>query len=1308
MSEKIPVTIDGRSVNVENGTMLLGIIREMGIPVPTLCHHDSLTPNGACRLCVVEITHPKWNGWSRLVTSCLYPAEPGLQVSTHSARVRETRRTLLELYLAQCPNSEEVRDLAQQEGVDTTPFPKKEDTDNCVLCGLCTRVCQDLGPAAIVSLGRGTEKVVGPKPDGVGEDCTGCGACAYICPTNAIPIKYENQTLSIWNREFKVPVCSVNPELCRGCGVCEEVCPFSVPRVTVYKTGVAVSQISPSSCVGCGVCVGVCPTNAITQEDVPQLKSIEESLDNKQLEGQAVVFACSRSPLPDDIENTVHVPVSCIAKVSVDTVLDCLARGANGVGLMCRDRDTCPYGKGGTLGEKLVSVNEELAVSAGLGRNRVRLLNPDPGLEGPAQAVSLFRDNLKATPLKAIRESGEEQAAGMDRALDIMQWLKTRPELTPVLPQSVMQIFNTIADSKKTFFYLGNLPEMDLLLSLLISEWRLSDIIENATELLKKKNISVRPVFTKQAVDESNAVKIIAFSRYDLPSFKRDCEIITVNELSGVNSSDTTEVSDFTFFISPEKRRELIEKVKSSSTQLLCSTPQEIAQIRLLLRDGAWREIVTCQPCMAFSTQRDISEEKEKREELPAVRNRIQSHPILTPPADPDSISFTFNGQKISARSGEMISSALYANGIKVFGHHPKDGAPQGIYCANGQCSQCMVIADGKPVKGCMVPVLPGMTVLSCDKKPDLPPEDIVPDMEPAATVDTECLIIGGGPAGLSAAIEMAKFGVKVILVDDKYELGGKLTLQTHNFFGSRIDCYAGTRGIDIAHLLEDELGRYANDMVDIWLNSPAVGVFGDGKVGIVKDGTYVLVKPEILLVAAGAREKTLSFPGCDLPGVYGAGAFQTLVNRDLVRPAEKLFICGGGNVGLIGGYHALQAGIEVVGLVEALPSCGGYKVHLDKLARFGIPVYTSHTILHVQGKEHLEAVTIGEIDSNFKPVTGTEKTFAVDTLLIAVGLSPVDEMYVKAKEYGMNVFAAGDTEEIAEASAAMFSGRIQGRKIARKLKGSVTVQKKWDNLVTTLRSKPGEMVSHDSKTIPGKIYPVFRCVQEIPCNPCRDSCPKNAIKMDTDELIGTPSFEGDTCLGCAQCVLACPGLAVILVDESYDQNGNAALLTMPFELPKGIIHVGEKVITVGMEGEKIGTGTVIAFRDTKKQDRRSLLLLEVPFKDRLRVAGFRIPWNEQEPTKDSVMQDADTIICRCERVTKGEIVTLIRKGYRDMNLIKAALRTGMGACNGKNCTELILRLFREEGVDLKEVTRPVYRPPDIEVPLGIFAGVKE
>src|SRR5512146_1653293 len=317
---------------------------------------------------------------------------------------------------------------------------------------------------------------------------------------------------------------------------------------------------------------------------------------------------------------------------------------------------------------------------------------------------------------------------------------------------------------------------------------------------------------------------------------------------------------------------------------------------------------------------------------------RIEKHPILSVP-EREKITFFWQGQELAACAGETIASALFANGVRVFGHHHKDGAPQGIFCANGQCAQCMVIANGLPLKSCAELVAPGMQVEPANGLPELPEVDEAPQDLPIEEIAVPVLIIGGGPSGMSAAVELGKLGIRVLLVDDKHRLGGKLVLQTHRFFGSTDAVYAGTRGINIATRLEGEVKKYPT--VEVWLHSTALAVFSDQKVGILKEGkSYQLVKPEVILVATGARERFLAFRGNTLPGVYGAGAFQTLVNRDLVRAARRLFIVGGGNVGLIAGYHALQAGISVVGLIEAMPKCGGYKVHEDKIKRLGVPVY--------------------------------------------------------------------------------------------------------------------------------------------------------------------------------------------------------------------------------------------------------------------------------------------------------------------------------------------------------------------------------
>ncbi len=396
---------------------------------------------------------------------------------------------------------------------------------------------------------------------------------------------------------------------------------------------------------------------------------------------------------------------------------------------------------------------------------------------------------------------------------------------------------------------------------------------------------------------------------------------------------------------------------------------------------------------------------------------RIAEHPVIEIP-EKNEITFSWNGKKLAGYEGEMISSTLFANGIHIFGHHPKDNSPQGMFCANGQCSQCMVIADGLPVKSCMTPLTQGMVVESVEGLPKLPEDDIEPQLHSAAIKEVDVLIIGAGPAGLAAAVELGKLGVDTLILDDKDRPGGKLVLQTHKFFGSVEDSYAGTRGFEIAAILDEEISTL--ESVDIWLDTTAVGVFSDKIIGAVKDGRYQQIKPKKLLVATGAREKMLSFPGNTLPGVYGAGAFQTLVNRDLIKSSEKVLIVGGGNVGLIAGYHAIQAGIEVVALIEALPQVGGYKVHADKLKRLGVPILTGHTVVAVEGQDKVESVTVARLDRNWKVVPDTHKTYAVDTVLIAVGLAEVNEFYLKAQQWGMDVFCAGDAQEIAEASPAV------------------------------------------------------------------------------------------------------------------------------------------------------------------------------------------------------------------------------------------------------------------------------------------------
>jgi len=695
---------------------------------------------------------------------------------------------------------------------------------------------------------------------------------------------------------------------------------------------------------------------------------------------------------------------------------------------------------------------------------------------------------------------------------------------------------------------------------------------------------------------------------------------------------------------------------------------------------------------------------------------RIKSHPILSDESQA-SIPFYWQDQLLYAKPHEMISSALMAQGIHIFRHHPKDLSPQGIFCANGQCAQCMVIANGLPVKSCMTEVSAGMHVQPADGLPKL--LDVAHKQIDKVQIphhkDCEVMIIGAGPAGLSAAIELGKLGVQVLLIDDKNHLGGKLVLQTHRFFGSREAVYAGTRGIDIAKTLAKQVEAFSN--VEIWKNSTAIGVYEDKIVDIYRDQqTVVHVKPQILLVASGARERSLVFPGNTLPGVYGAGAFQTLVNRDLVKPCENLFIIGGGNVGLIAGYHAIQAGIHVAGLVEAAPECGGYKVHKDKLIRSGVPVYTSHTVLEARGNEKVESVVIAEVDRNFQPIPGTEKVYDCDTVLIAVGLEPVNEFYRTAKEIGMQVFAAGDANEIAEASAAMFSGKIVGNEIAQVLgKSTQEIPSEWLETEEILKSRPGIIVDEAHIGKLDGVFPVFHCIQEIPCNPCSTVCPKDLIFINESDIRDIPHFDedrADECIACGRCVAVCPGLAITLVD--YRKRSETAMVSLPFEQDLNSLLVGDQVELTDTDGLALGTFSVSGFKAVAGyKDGTLLLQVEVPTKLSKQVAGFRVIQKSpvQSFEADSEMPeflDDEAYVCRCERITAGEIRRLIKAGVKDINQIKAVTHATMGACGGKTCLNLIHRMFAMEGIPLQEVSDPPVRPSFVEVPVISFIEGEE
>jgi len=340
--------------------------------------------------------------------------------------------------------------------------------------------------------------------------------------------------------------------------------------------------------------------------------------------------------------------------------------------------------------------------------------------------------------------------------------------------------------------------------------------------------------------------------------------------------------------------------------------------------------------------------------------------------------------------------------------------------------------------------------------------------------IKKEVVIVGGGPAGLAAAIEAAKTGAETLVIDENAKAGGQLFKQIHKFFGSRAH-NAGTRGINIAKRLLEEA---ENAGVEIWLNSAVIGLFKDKKLAVVRNGmpekTTLIVEAKNILISTGASENAINFPGWTLPGVMGAGAAQTMINLNRVLPGKRVLMIGSGNVGLIVTYQLLQAGCHVAGIVEAANKIGGYGVHAGKVSRAGVPFYLGHTIIRAEGENNqVNRAVIARLDHDFKPIEGSEKEFDVDTVCIAAGLRPLTElarMHDLRHEFipelggwmplhddnmestSLGIYVAGDSAGVEEANAAMDEGRLAGVAIAQSL--GYLKESNAEDLKTEIRSR--------------------------------------------------------------------------------------------------------------------------------------------------------------------------------------------------------------------------------------------------------------
>ncbi|MBS7525110.1 FAD-dependent oxidoreductase [Fusibacter paucivorans] len=503
-----------------------------------------------------------------------------------------------------------------------------------------------------------------------------------------------------------------------------------------------------------------------------------------------------------------------------------------------------------------------------------------------------------------------------------------------------------------------------------------------------------------------------------------------------------------------------------------------------------------------------------------------------------------------------------------------------------------------------------------------------------------ELIVVGAGPAGLSAAIEAAKAGMKTVVFDENAKPGGQLFKQIHKFFGSK-EHKAKIRGYNIGETLLREAETCG---VEVVLNATVAGVYEGRELTVMQGDSIKHFKGDSIVVATGASENMVTFPGWTLPGVIGAGAAQTMMNLHGIKPGSRVLMLGTGNVGLVVSYQLLQAGCEVVALVDASKKIGGYGVHAAKVARTGVPFYLSHTIVAVHGEDCVKGVTIGEVDAAWQVIPGSEKTFDVDTVCLAVGLSPMAQL-VKSAGCEMNgivpavdaygatsvpgIYAAGDVSGIEEASSAMIEGRIAGAAAA--YQAGYLEKSDFESIVTAHEASLGSLregmfgpkqrgrvqtvteegivlsqslltkgyldesdLAHFPSIQHGKtgVYPVIECTQNIPCNPCQDACVKGCILIGND-ITSLPVINAEaTCTGCGMCVASCSGQAIFLVEEKPLES--TAYVSFPYEfLP--LPEKGDRGIALDRSGAPICDAEITAVRTGKAMDQTHVVTMKVP-----------------------------------------------------------------------------------------------------------------
>lgn len=430
------------------------------------------------------------------------------------------------------------------------------------------------------------------------------------------------------------------------------------------------------------------------------------------------------------------------------------------------------------------------------------------------------------------------------------------------------------------------------------------------------------------------------------------------------------------------------------------------------------------------------------------------THPTIRPTGA--AINIRFNGRDIPALAGETVAAALSAAGIVAFRQTP-GGAPRGLHCGMGACFDCVVTIDGRiGQRACLAKVADGMQVESAAPASPAPLGAVSAATE-AAQRDCDVLVVGGGPAGLSAAIAAAEAGAAVMLLDERAATGGQ-------YAKPLADSHLDTAP-DAQFLLGRDLAARARGAgVVVEHEAIAWAGFAPDEIGVLVRGLAVTFRPRRLVLAPGAHERPVPVPGWTLPGVMTTGALQTLVRAQRVLPGERIVIAGNGPLNLQLACEMLACGIKPVAVVEAASFPGLAALRhvarmswaapglawegasmLARLQRAGVPVLWGTRVAALEGAPRVASVRLSDdrvlmadtvaLNLGFQPEVGLARALGVPHRFVDVGIG---HLATETDDDGRTpidgVFAVGDGARLGGARVALARGRLAGLAAARDL----------------------------------------------------------------------------------------------------------------------------------------------------------------------------------------------------------------------------------------------------------------------------------